>query len=146
MTDKWDKRFMDQAKLYAQWSKDPKHKLGAVIVDENHFLISAGYNGLPRGLEDKDMPKEVKQLRTIHAELNAILNSNKSMQGATIYVYPYSPCAQCAAAIIQKGIKRVVFNGLSNTLSTWGLSQAEALIMFQEAGVKAEIFIEIEGD
>jgi len=136
MANKWNKRFMDQAKLYAQWSKDPKHKLGAVIVDSMHFQISAGYNGFPRGIKDTKVSDTSKRRRTIHAELNAILNSNKSMIGATIYVYPYSPCAQCAAAIIQKGIKRVIFPTQNKELSAWSESQAEALDMFIEADVK----------
>ena len=78
----WDSYFMGLAHLSALRSKDPNTQVGAAIVDENHRVVSVGYNGLPRGCEDNDYPwsregnvLETKYPYVVHAELNAILNS-----------------------------------------------------------------------
>lgn len=126
---------MDQAKLVASWSKDPKHKVGAVIVDAWNRQISIGYNGPPRMVKDRGLSQNEKTLRSLHAELNAILNSNTDLTGTIMYVYPYGPCAQCAAAIIQKQISKVIYY-CDRNLNTWRESQIEAGIMFKEAGVQ----------
>lgn len=139
---KWDKRFLTQAMLVSSWSKDPKHKVGAIIVDKCNRQISMGFNGPPRGVIDTGLHHRIKVMRTIHAELNAILNSNVSLEGCTMYIYPFSPCAQCAAAIIQKGITRIVYSRTCN-LKTWEASQKEAFIMFKEAGVKIEQYVTV---
>ena len=130
---KWDERFINQAKQIAGWSKDPKHKVGAVLVDPFHRVLGLGYNGPPRTTKDEYLTDEQKKFRTLHAELNAILNCN-GPRGATMYLYPFSPCAQCAAAIIQVGIERVIYYN-DRQIGYWGPSQAEALIMLDEAGV-----------
>lgn len=106
--NKWDQRFLGLAAHVAQWSKDPSTKVGAVIVDEKNRVVSLGFNGFPRGVEDKDMPREQKLLRTIHAEVNALLFARQDVEGCTMYV-THPPCAQCAAKIVQAGIKEVVF-------------------------------------
>lgn len=126
---------MDQAKLVSTWSKDPKHKVGAVIVDSFNRQISIGYNGPPRNVKDEGLSQNEKTLRSLHAELNTILNSNVNLAGMIMYVYPFCPCAQCAAAIIQKQIAEVVYAEESN-LRTWIESQTEAKLMLKEAGVK----------
>ena len=132
--DKWDKRFMERAKSIAQWSKDPDHKVGAVIVNPEFYSVSEGYNGPPHDVQDKGLERHIELMRTLHAELNAILNSNTSLKGYTMYVYPFMPCAQCAAAIIQKGITKVVYYE-DRDLKNWKASQKEAIKMFEEAGV-----------
>jgi len=70
---KWDSRFMDLARLVASWSKDPSTQVGAVIVDQDKRIVSTGFNGFPRCVNDSPVDREVKLLRTIHAEENALL-------------------------------------------------------------------------
>lgn len=111
----WDSYFMGLAHLSALRSKDPNTQVGAAIVDENHRVVSVGYNGLPRGCEDSDYPwsregnvLETKYPYVVHAELNAILNSKWPVKDCMIYVSLF-PCNECAKAIIQSGIRRVVY-------------------------------------
>jgi dCMP deaminase len=110
--EKWDKRFLGMAQLVSIWSKDPSTKVGAVITDGAKKIISLGYNGLPQWVEDKKeilSNREEKYKYIIHAEVNAILQANKSdFVAGTIYTYPFLTCPQCAAMIIQAGIMRVV--------------------------------------
>lgn len=106
----WDKRFMDLATYIAQWSKYPGRKVGAVIVDDRHTVVSIGYNGLVRGSNDEDnskYKKAVKYLWSEHAERNAIYNAARQLIGTTIYSTLF-PCADCARAIIQCGIRKIV--------------------------------------
>lgn len=107
---KWDKRFLDLAEHVAQWSKDPRTKVGAVIVDESNRVVSLGYNGFPRGVEDYEERYEdrpLKHLFVAHAERNALDNAPLSVAGCCLYS-PLLPCNECAKSIIQKGISRVV--------------------------------------
>ena len=111
----WDEYFMGLAHLSALRSKDPNTQVGAAIVDENHRVVSVGYNGLPKGCSDDEYPWEreggvldTKYAFVVHAELNAILNSKWPVNGCTIYVSLF-PCNECAKAIIQSGIKRIVY-------------------------------------
>ena len=111
----WDAYFMGLALLSSQRSKDPGTQVGACIVKENRIL-SMGYNGFPNGCSDDEFPwnseaddiLEVKNTYVCHAELNAILNSSGNVRGATLYV-TFFPCNECTKAIIQSGIKRVVY-------------------------------------
>ena len=110
----WDEYFMGVSLLAAKRSKDPNTQVGACIVDINNVILSTGYNGFPVGCSDDDLPwdrtgEDTKYPYVVHAELNAILNSGgKSLRGATIYVGLF-PCNECAKAIIQSGIKEVVY-------------------------------------
>ena len=112
----WDEYFMGVALLAAERSKDPSTQVGACIVDENNRILSTGYNGFPRGCSDDVFPwnrneadGETKYPFVVHAELNAILNTRgKSLVGSRVYVGLF-PCHECAKAIIQAGIKEVVF-------------------------------------
>lgn len=111
----WESYFMGIAHLSALRSKDPNTQVGAVIVDENKKVVSIGYNGFPIGCDDDSYPWtsegstiESKYAYVVHAELNAILNSPRSVKGCTIYVSLF-PCHECAKAIIQSGIKRIVY-------------------------------------
>lgn len=100
--------------LAARRSKDPNTQVGACIVSEDNIILSTGYNGFPVGCSDDDFPwdregENTKYPYVVHAELNAILNSNgKSLRGAKIYVDLF-PCNECAKAIIQSGIKEIVY-------------------------------------
>jgi len=106
----WDMRFLDLAQHVAQWSKDPSTKVGAVIANDQHQVLSLGYNGFPRGVEDRVSrynDRETKLLFVAHAERNALDNAFVDVRGATLYT-SLCPCNECAKSIIQKGIKRVV--------------------------------------
>ena len=112
----WDEYFMGVALLASQRSKDPSTQVGACIIDADKRILSTGYNGFPKGCSDDEFPwnrdeekGETKYQYVVHAELNAILNaSGKTLSGATVYVGLF-PCNECAKAIIQSGIKEVVY-------------------------------------
>ena len=113
----WDEYFMGIAMLAAKRSKDPSTQVGACIVSEGNIIISTGYNGMPKGCSDDEFPWErsgeeeieTKYPYVVHAELNAILNSNgRDLRGSRIYVALF-PCNECAKAIIQSGIKEVIY-------------------------------------
>lgn len=113
----WDEYFMGVALLSAMRSKDPNTQVGACIVSPDHKILSMGYNGFPIGCSDDEFPwaregepLQNKYFYTTHSELNAILNyRGGSLEGATIYVTLF-PCNECAKAIIQSGIKQVVYD------------------------------------
>jgi len=138
---KWDQRFMDLAKMVASWSKDPSTKVGSVIVDRYNRVVSLGYNGFPRQVDDSPEwynNREFKYAAVIHAEENAILFSQRDLTGCTIYVV-FHPCSNCAAKIIQCGIKRVVIlKSTSEQIERWGKSFEVAKILFSNAGVKVD--------
>lgn len=112
----WDAYFMGIALLSAQRSKDPGTQVGACIVGADKKILSVGYNGMPIGCSDDVMPweregapRDTKYLYVCHAELNAILNySGGRLQGARLYTTLF-PCNECAKAIIQAGIKTLVY-------------------------------------
>lgn len=113
----WDEYFMGVALLSAQRSKDPNTQVGACIVSEDNKILSMGYNGLPLGCSDNDFPwnresedpYDNKYFYSTHSELNAILNyRGGSLEGAKLYVTLF-PCNECAKAIIQCGIQKVIY-------------------------------------
>lgn len=111
----WDEYFMGMAHLSALRSKDPSTQVGAVIVSDANKVVSIGYNGLPKGCSDDEYPwereggaLETKYVYVVHAELNAILNAPMPVTGCRIYVSLF-PCNECAKAIIQSGIKEIVY-------------------------------------
>lgn len=137
----WNKRFLDMACLFASWSKDPSTKVGCVIVDEDHNLLSAGFNGFPRGVADdrRLYDRETKLKLVVHAEANAVAaaaRNGHSLKGSVAYI-TLPPCAQCAALLIQAGMCRVVF--LSGTKpSKWEADWELAQGLLTEAGVQFE--------
>ena len=133
----WDKTFLNLCEEIAQRSKDPSTKVGACIVRPDKTIVSMGYNGFPRGCYDDEwlyQDRDIKLMRTIHAEVNAIITARQDLTGCTLYVSPLHPCSSCAAIIVQSGIKRVVYPA-SEAVPRWRESFAEAAKMFQEAGV-----------
>lgn len=110
----WDEYFMGVAMLSAMRSKDPNTQVGACIVSAENKILSMGYNGFPAGCSDDEFPwgrdgEDNKYFYTTHSELNAILNyRGGSLEGAAIYVTLF-PCNECAKAIIQSGIRRVIY-------------------------------------
>ncbi|MCR5655075.1 MAG: dCMP deaminase family protein [Lachnospiraceae bacterium] len=136
----WDEYFMGVCMLSGMRSKDPNTQVGACIVGKDHRILSMGYNGLPNGCRDEDFPwdREGEPIHTkyayvAHGELNAILNyRGGSLDGATLYVSLF-PCNECAKAIIQSGIKTVVF--ASDKYNGTDMNRA-AKRMFDAAGVR----------
>ena len=110
----WDEYFMGIAMLAARRSKDPSTQVGACIVSPDNIIISTGYNGMPKGCSDDEFPwgregAETKYPYVVHAELNAILNANgRDLRGSRLYVALF-PCNECAKAIIQSGVKEVLY-------------------------------------
>lgn len=106
----WNSYFMRLAKTAARRSKDKDHQVGSCIVDSNNNILSLGYNGMPNGTVDtpKIWDNDTKQLYVVHSELNAILNANCNLQNSIIYCTLF-PCNECAKAIVQVGIKKVVY-------------------------------------
>ena len=136
----WDEYFMGIAMLSARRSKDPSTQVGACIVNSRNKIMSVGYNGFPLGCSDDCFPwdrsgdeYETKYPYVCHAELNAILNNGgSSLEGCKIYVALF-PCNECAKAIIQSGIKEVIY--LSDKYAdTVGVRASKR--MFDAAGVK----------
>ena len=113
----WDEYFMGVAMLSGMRSKDPNTQVGACIVSPDHKILSMGYNGFPMGCSDDEFPwaregdaLDTKYLYVTHSELNAILNyRGGSLEGAKLYVSLF-PCNECAKAIIQSGIKTIVYD------------------------------------
>lgn len=134
----WDEFFMGVALLAAQRSKDPSTQVGACIVTQDNIILSTGYNGLPNGCSDDEFPwaregEQTKYPFVVHAELNAILNSNgRDLRGSRIFVDLF-PCNECAKAIIQSGIREVVY--LSDKYAQTPATLASKR-MLQAAGVK----------
>lgn len=136
----WDEYFMGIALLSAQRSKDSHTQVGACIVNHENKILSLGYNGMPTGCCDDDMPWErngenpvnTKYMYVCHAELNAILNrSSGSLEGAKLYVTLF-PCNECAKAIIQSGIREVIY-GDDKYADTAAVIASK--MMFKAAGV-----------
>ena len=136
----WDEYFMGVAHLAGLRSKDPNTQVGACIVSEDNKILSMGYNGFPIGCSDDEFPweREGSELETkypfvTHSELNAILNyRGGSLEGAKLYVTLF-PCNECAKAIIQAGIKTVIYasDKYASTFSTIASKK-----MMDAAGVK----------
>jgi dCMP deaminase len=134
----WDQRFLRLAEHVAGWSKDPSTKVGSVIVDAKRRVLGVGYNGFPRGIADDPTTlanRPEKLSMTVHAEMNSILNTGTpmSLEGATLYATLY-PCNECAKAIIQAGIARVVT--YTPKSDRWKEAHDTASAMFYEAGVE----------
>ena len=136
--DDWDRRFLAMAKLIASWSKDPSTQVGCVITDPCYRIVAAGFNGFPRGVKDTEARlnnREFKYKFTQHAERNAISFAVRDLTGCTAYTYPLPPCAQCAGALIQAGVTRVVSLPLSKNHERWQADYLIALTMYEEAGI-----------
>lgn len=135
--DKWDGRFIGLAEHIASWSKDPSTQTGAVIVDQKRRIISVGFNGLAQGVAD--LPerlnnREVKYKMFVHCERNAIIFARQSLEGCTLYTWPFMSCAACAAMVVQSGIRRIVAPYSENP--RWKDDFALSTEQFEEAGVE----------
>jgi len=138
--EKWDRRFLGLAEFIAQWSKDPSTKTGAVIVDPQRRIVSVGYNGFPRGVQDRPdrlNDRDVKYKMVVHCERNAVIFAKSPVVGCTLYTWPFMSCAPCAAMMIQAGIVEVVAPYSDNP--RWSEDFALAEEMFREAGVQIRL-------
>lgn len=137
----WDQRWMDLARFFAGWSKDRSRQVGCVIVDEDRGLVSQGWNGFARGVNDdidQRHERPEKYEWTKHAEENAFLNAARmgiSTKGCTMYL-PWFPCANCAGDIVQAGIVELVTIASDDSDPQWGESMARARTILAEGGVK----------
>ncbi len=144
----WDEYFMGIAMLSAARSKDNNTQVGACIVNAEHKIVSVGYNGMPIGCDDDVMPWEregtfldTKYPFVCHAELNAILNrAAVSLKDCVIYVTLF-PCNECAKAIIQSGIRHVVY--LDNKYAGTDAIKASEM-MFRLSGVECTAYVPAE--
>jgi dCMP deaminase len=152
----WDEYFMGVALLAAQRSKDPNTQVGACIVDDSKRILSTGYNGFPQGCSDDDFPwnrdeslGETKYNFVVHAELNAILNAGgKSLVGSRIFVSLF-PCHECAKAIIQAGVKEVVYlsdkyNGTASDNASKRMLNAAGVKLTKMNPTKAQIVLNFD--
>ena len=152
----WDEYFMGVALLAAQRSKDPNTQVGACIVDDSKRILSTGYNGFPQGCSDDDFPwnrdeskGDTKYQFVVHAELNAILNaSGKNLFGSTVNVALF-PCNECAKAIIQSGIREVVYlsdkyHDTPSTIASRRMLDAAGVKLTQIKPTKAQIVLSFE--
>lgn len=149
----WDEYFMGVAALSAMRSKDPNTQVGACIVSSDNKILSMGYNGFPIGCSDDEFPWSregeglaSKYLYSTHSELNAILNyRGGSLEGATLYVTLF-PCNECAKAIIQSGIRKLIYlsdkyAGETNVLASKRMLKAAGVevVRYQPSGRKIEL-------
>lgn len=141
-SNRWHLRYLELAKHVSSWSKDTT-KVGAVISDsKTNRVISVGYNGFPRGVSDNAErydDRETKLKLVCHAEMNAILNSDQSVRGCDIYVYPtmmFPPaCPDCSKAIVQSGIKRLFCYANDDFSDRWQELSRFSHILLNEGGV-----------
>jgi dCMP deaminase len=137
---RWDVRFLRIAEEVRFWSKDPGTKVGCVLVNDRRIL-STGYNGFPSTISDdleRYIDREYKLSVTVHAEKNAILNAAKNgtkVEGSILYV-TFPPCSQCASAVIQAGVAKVVCPDPALAPERWRSNFIAANNLFYEAGVQ----------
>lgn len=141
----WDLRFLELAALVGSWSKDRSTKTGCVIVGPDKLIRSTGYNGFVRGVDDDVAERHegpIKYLWTEHAERNAIYNAARlgvSLVGCTCYVNTF-PCTDCARAIVQTGVIRLVGLEPDRKDSKCGAELEFAIEMFGEVGLQLAVF------
>ena len=151
MNEKWDIRFLKLAKEVSTWSKDSSTQVGCVITTPDRRIISTGYNGLPRQCNDNIKSHPERHIRPTdggskyswyeHGERNAIYNAaylGVSLKDCIIYVTTSLPCVDCSRAIIQSGIKKVVWEQRPDDpafISRWAESMEISEVMFNEAKV-----------
>jgi dCMP deaminase len=143
MLSAWDKRFLDLARHVGGWSKDKSRKVGCVIVGGSREIRAIGYNGFPRGTDDDAAERHdrpMKYLWTEHAERNAIYQAARcgiAVHGCTMYL-PWFPCMDCARAIVQVGIARLVAMKPDTSEPEWGKHFEAAVELFREAEIQID--------
>lgn len=143
-------RFLPIAAAVAKMSKDPRTKVGAVVVSDDGTILSVGYNGFPRGVNDDPLryaDREVKLRLISHAESNAIAQAARHgvrLEGASLIVTALYPCSSCAKQIIQSGIKRVLTPAVHSAVAhaDWAREAEVSQLLFTEAGVNVVLYEE----
>lgn len=147
MSDKWNKHWLKVAEIISEVSKDKSTKVGAVIIGPNNEVLSTGYNGFPRGCDDGVLERHErpeKYFWTEHAERNAVYNASRNgikLEGSTLYC-TLLPCMDCARAVTQSGIRKVITNNRGSALtnySNWLESFRRTEQLFKECNVELEI-------
>ncbi|MCH2160652.1 MAG: dCMP deaminase family protein [Phycisphaerales bacterium] len=146
-SEKWHLRFLGLTEVIAGWSKDPSRGVGCVIVSPNRQIISTGFNGLPRGVDDlpERLERPTKYDLIVHAEMNAIIQCARngiSPIGCVLYS-SFFPCVNCAIAIVQAGLDSVVTIKPDATDEHWINSINKSRVVLEEAGVN---LVELEMD
>lgn len=150
----WEKYFKSIAEVVKTKSKDTSTNIGAVIVNKENSIISTGYNSFPRGMDDNKAERYERPEKYYwfeHAERNAIYNAARigvSTNGCTMYLTCWSPCTDCARAIIQSGIKTIYLTalhrkdavGVGGSNPAWDEHSVRSLEMFKEAGIEVKIY------
>ncbi len=139
---KWNIRFMQMAQMISTWSKDQSTKVGCVIVSPEKAILSMGYNGFPRGVDDTPEYRHIRPTKyefVVHAEENALLNAGRNgtrLNGGILYV-TMPPCTRCAGSIIQAGIKEIIYlePEVQKQIPGWRDSLKYSFEMFNEASV-----------
>ncbi len=147
---KWDRRMLRLAEHVSTWSKDPSTRVGSVIATPDNVVVGMGYNGFPRGVDDKPsryVDRDVKYKLVVHAEANAIITAGLAAMHCTLYVAGLCICSECCKLAIQAGIQRIV--GITDDgkdpakSARWKESFAISRMMCEESGVLWET-VEIE--
>lgn len=139
----WHNKFMSLAKEISTWSKDPNTQVGTVAV-RNRQILSVGFNGFPRGIEDTKErlnERELKYHFMVHSEMNCIYNASYngvSLFNASLYVYGLPVCSECAKGIIQVGIKEVYWKCDKEISEKWENSMGLSMNMFKETSILFE--------
>jgi dCMP deaminase len=140
MADIWDLRFLNLAEHIAGWSKDPSTQTGAVIVDKDRRVVSVGYNGIPKGIEDEAKylnDREIKYATIIHCEHNALIFAKRSIEGCVLYTWPFSSCSNCTSMFIQAGIAKFISPATPDRLKErWKESMKLAEKLCEDAGTE----------
>ena len=142
VSEKWDRRFLELAKHISEWSKDPSTKVGCVVVGADREVLSTGFNGFPRGIEDdldRLEDRDRKYPLICHAEENAIMHAARigvSLKGNTAYV-TWPPCSRCTRSLIQAGLNEVVFPADVDIPERWQADFDISMGMMEEAGITA---------
>lgn len=152
MMNNWHEYFLNICEVVASRSKDPSTKVGAVIADPNSkAIVATGYNGLPRKVADlpERLERPVKYEWVLHGEVNAILNAARQgsrTEGTVLYVSPLPPCFQCSKAVINAGIKQIIFRRKGEFRSEWEADFKRSKELLAEAEIKVLCYNDETGE
>lgn len=138
----FDLYYMSLAFMVAQRSFDPNTKCGCILVSKDNRILSTGYNGPIKGINDDKIPLDRDKLYyMIHSEINALLSytgSHDEIQDAKCYV-TIQPCHECTRALLQKGIKYIYCSNLPLAKCMDEKSMSAQELMLKEKSIKINI-------
>lgn len=150
ISERWERHFLGLAEYHSRMSKDPSTRVGSVIVGPDREILSAGFNGFPRGIADTPErlnDRDMKLKLVVHAEMNALLAAARTgmrLKGCTLYlaatddsglVWGGPPCTRCTVEIIQVGISDIVSYPVKAVPSKWHEDLKLAKSLIAEAGI-----------